>query len=107
MPEVKSERALTATLAVAGAKSGAAVPEIKRIAEHSRRGRRGPATWHPRQPTAQERSGGVTHVVVNLALLILMADGMTKKPYRADVYHRENCIAPDIVLIVWTTVNVT
>ena len=40
-------------------------------------------------------------------MLILMADGMTKKPYRADVYHRENCIAPDIVLIVWTTVNVT
>ena len=42
-------------------------------------------------------------VLLNLALLILMANGMTKQPLRADVYHRENCIAPDIVFIVWTT----
>ena len=83
MPEVKSERALTSTLAVAGAKSGAAVPEIKRIAEHSRRGRRGPATWHPRQPTAQERSGGVTHVVQG---------GYCRTTYRVFTLRRGLCV---------------
>ena len=38
--------------------------------------------------------------MVNLALYsILMANGMTTDVYQ----HRDNCIAPDIALIVWTT----
>ena len=37
-------------------------------------------------------------LLVNLAYSVLMAKGMT-----TDVYPRDNCIAPDIVFIVWTT----
>ena len=33
-----------------------------------------------------------------LCYSILMANGMT-----TDVYHRDNCVAPDIAFIVWTT----
>ena len=31
-----------------------------------------------------------------------MANGMTTPP-KQDVYHRDNCIAPDIAFIIWTT----